>query len=61
VYGRCCCSGCNEIQKRAAACQKLGDFADSYNRGAIDIKKVESVRKAWREVEKNEAWFKESK
>src|SRR5690242_1363344 len=64
-----------EIQKRVAAfrqrsfeksfnllLEKLGDFAESYNRsGAIDIKKVESVKKAWREVEKNEAWFKESK
>ena len=40
--------------------EKLGDFADSYNRsGAIDIKKVESVKKAWRDVEKNEPWFKE--
>ena len=64
-----------EIQKRMAAyrqrsfeksfnrlLEKLGDFADSYNRsGAIDMKKVESVKKAWHEVEKNEAWFKESR
>ncbi len=63
-----------ETQKKAAAYQqrsfaksfnllleKLGDFADVYNRtGVIDSKKVESVKKAWREVEKNEAWFRES-
>ena len=64
-----------EIQNGVAACRKrsfeksfnlllerLSDFADVYNHGgAIDIKKVQSVKKAWREVEKNEAWFKKSK
>jgi hypothetical protein len=64
-----------EVQNRVAACrkrsfeksfnlllQKLSDFADAYNRGgAMDVKKVESVKKAWREVEKNEAWFKPDK
>ena len=37
---------------------KLGDFADKYNHGhTIDIKKVEAVKKAWRELEKSEPWF----
>ncbi len=60
-----------DIQKREAALRKrcfeqsfnhlletLSDFADAYNHnGAIDVKKVESVKKAWLEVQKNEDWF----
>jgi hypothetical protein len=52
------------LLKRASICcfERLSDFADVYNHGgAIDIKKVQSVKKAWLEVEKNEAWFKKSK
>ena len=33
-------------------------FADSYRDGkAIDVKKVQAVRKAWAELEKSEAFF----
>ena len=39
---------------------KLIDFADSYrNKQAIDIKKAKDVRKAWLELEKAEALFRE--
>ncbi|MBZ5591452.1 MAG: hypothetical protein LAP39_04395 [Acidobacteriia bacterium] len=37
--------------------KSLNDFADSYNDGTLDLKKIEAVKKAWRELEKAEARF----
>jgi len=55
---------------QAAACQRyqfatsfnrltksLNEFADAYNLGTLDLKKIEEVKKAWRELEKAEARF----
>src|SRR5260221_6304804 len=37
-------------------------FADAYRDGeAIDVKKVQAVRKAWAELEKSEAFFQREK
>ena len=39
--------------------QALADFADQYNQHhTIDVKKVRAMKKAWRELEKSEPWFK---
>jgi len=39
---------------------KLIDFAESYrNKQAIDVKKAKDIRKAWLELEKAEALFRE--
>src|SRR6185503_3991732 len=39
---------------------KLIDFAESYrNKQAIDVKKAKEIRKAWLELEKAEALFRE--
>ena len=39
---------------------KLIDFAESYrNKQAIDVKKAKDIRKAWLELEKTEALFRE--
>jgi len=35
----------------------LEDFADSYNQGILDVKKIEEVKKAWRDLENTEARF----
>jgi len=36
------------------------DFSDSYKtRNAIDVKKAAAIRKAWLELEKTEALFRE--
>jgi|KBSSwiStaDraftv2_1062776.scaffolds.fasta_scaffold4206489_1 hypothetical protein len=48
------------VEKFNALINKLMDFSDSYKtRNAIDVKKAEAVRKAWRELEKSEALFRE--
>lgn len=40
----------------------MKDFADCYNRDrAIDVKKAEAVRRAWRELERSEGWFRSKK
>jgi hypothetical protein len=40
---------------------KLMDFADAYkNKQAIDVKKAQDVRRAWLELEKAEALFREN-
>lgn len=37
----------------------LVGFADQYNHThTIDVKKIRAVKKAWRDLEKSEAWFK---
>jgi hypothetical protein len=36
----------------------LEEFAKQYNQGhTLDLKKVKAVRKAWRELEKSDVWF----
>lgn len=36
----------------------LQDFAKRYNEGhTLDLKKVRAVKKAWRELEKSDKWF----
>jgi len=35
----------------------LRDFADQYNHNMLDVKKVKAVKKAWRDLEKTDAWF----
>jgi hypothetical protein len=48
------------IEKFNALIDRLMDFSDSYKtRNAIDVKKAAAVRKAWRELEKSEALFRE--
>lgn len=37
--------------------QSLNEFADSYNQGTLDLKKIEQVKKAWRDLQKIEARF----
>ena len=37
--------------------KSLNEFADAYNLGTLDLKKVEEVKKAWHELEKAEARF----
>jgi hypothetical protein len=39
----------------------LKSFAESYNAGQLDVRKVKAVKKAWRELESSEAWFKPDK
>jgi cell wall assembly regulator SMI1 len=41
--------------------QSLNEFADAYNEGTLDLKKIEEVKKAWRELEKAEALFRMEK
>lgn len=60
----------NDSAKKAAACQErrftasfnhlknaLDDFADAYNQGRLDVKKIEEIKKAWRDLENSEARF----
>ena len=35
----------------------LRDFADQYNHHVIDLKKLKALKKAWRDLEKTDAWF----
>jgi hypothetical protein len=35
----------------------LDEFADAYNQGTLDLKKIEEVKKAWRDLENSEARF----
>jgi hypothetical protein len=37
--------------------KSLNEFADSYNQGTLDLKKIEEVKKAWRELQKVEVLF----
>ena len=37
---------------------RLREFAEQYNHHVIDAKKVKALKKAWRELEKTDAWFK---
>jgi hypothetical protein len=48
------------VAKFNALINRLMDFSDSYqNKNAIDVKKAAAVRKAWQELEKPEALFRE--
>jgi hypothetical protein len=59
-----------ESARKAAECQAqrfattfnrlkkaLNEFADTYNQGVLDLKKIEEVKKAWRDLENTEARF----
>jgi len=35
----------------------LDEFADAYNQGRLDLKKIEVIKKAWRDLESSEARF----
>jgi len=35
----------------------LDEFADEYNHGALDLKKIEEIKKAWRDLEDSESLF----
>jgi hypothetical protein len=35
----------------------LDEFADAYNQGKLDIKKIEEIKKAWHDLEDSEARF----
>ena len=35
----------------------LRDFADQYNHHVVDVKKLKALKKAWRDLEKTDAWF----
>jgi len=35
----------------------LRDFANQYNHHVIDVKKLKALKKAWRDLEKTDAWF----
>lgn len=37
--------------------ETLRDFADQYNHRVIDVKKVKALKKAWRDLEKTDGWF----
>jgi len=51
----------HELVKRFNGLVKaLGDFADTYNAGKIDVKKAKAVQKALHELQKSE-WFKAQK
>lgn len=40
--------------------QVLQDFASHYNANhAIDLKRIKAVKRAWRDLENSEAWFKQ--
>ena len=48
------------VKKFNALITKLMDFADAYkNKQAIDVKKAKEIRKAWLDLEKAEALFRE--
>lgn len=50
------------VQKFNKLITKLMDFADAYkNDQALDVKKAKAVRKAWLELEKSEAIFRDDK
>ncbi len=39
--------------------EALADFANQYNQNhAVDLKKIRAMKKAWRELERSEPWFK---
>ena len=35
----------------------LREFVDQYNHHVVDIKKLKAMKKAWRDLEKTDAWF----
>lgn len=35
----------------------LDEFADAYNQGKLDLKKIEEIKKAWRDLEDSESLF----
>jgi hypothetical protein len=63
-------SGDDDAAKRAAIYQQfrfttsfnhlknvLDEFADEYNHGTLDLKKIEEIRRAWRDLEDSESLF----
>ena len=39
--------------------ETMAEFAEQYNhRHTIDVKKLRALKKAWRDLEKSEPWFK---
>jgi hypothetical protein len=39
--------------------KSLREFADTYNsEHSMDVRKIKQIKKAWRDLEKNEPWFK---
>ena len=35
----------------------LHEFANEYNHHVVDLKKLKALKKAWRDLEKTDAWF----
>jgi len=35
----------------------LREFAEQYNHHVVDVKKLKAMKKAWRDLEKTDAWF----
>jgi hypothetical protein len=33
------------------------EFVDQYNHHVVDVKKLKAMKKAWRDLEKTDAWF----
>lgn len=45
-------------QKFNRLVNQLKEFADDYNTGAVDAKKVKAIKKAWEDLQKADGWFK---
>lgn len=45
-------------QKFNKLVSQLKEFADDYNTGAVDAKKVKAIKKAWADLQKADGWFK---
>jgi len=37
--------------------ERLREFAEQYNHHVVDLKKIKALKKAWRDFEKTDAWF----
>lgn len=45
-------------QKFNKLVHQLKEFADDYNTGAVNAKKVKALKKAWEDLQKTDGWFK---
>jgi|JI10StandDraft_1071094.scaffolds.fasta_scaffold17730_3 hypothetical protein len=45
-------------QKFNKLVHQLKEFADQYNTGAVNAKKVKAIKKAWEDLQKTDGWFK---
>lgn len=45
-------------QKFNKLVHQLKEFADDYNTGAVNAKKVKAIQKAWEDLQKTDGWFK---